>query len=49
MEHKPHIFANRQHIWQHYVAHPCCQPVFQILYLNTKKKIGGMLKLVNFI
>jgi hypothetical protein len=44
MKHKPHIFANRQHFWKHYVTHSRCQPVFPIstfFYLNNINDISG--------
>jgi hypothetical protein len=30
IKHNPHIFADIQHCWQHYISHPHCQPVFPI-------------------
>jgi hypothetical protein len=39
MKHKPHIFANPQHCWQHYITFPNIikSSQFQINSLNTKK------------
>ena len=47
----PHIFANMQHCWQHYITHPHHQQSsqFQLLYLNTNKYTGSTLKLLDFI
>jgi len=36
MKHKPHIFDNMPHCWQHYVIHPCCQIFYSLLLLGTE-------------
>jgi len=37
VKHNPHIFANTQHCWQHYVIHPRCQTVFPMSGFLFKK------------
>lgn len=41
----PHTFVNTPHFWQHYVTHPCCQPLFPIpVFLTIKMVVTEMVK-----
>jgi hypothetical protein len=47
IKYKPHIFANTQNCWQHYITHLRYQPVFPIsdsLFKYKKKRYTEILK-----